>query len=172
MKNTSAFEANARKIRELHLKIHETFAVREKGSDELKAWEEATRDFHNQYNQLAFPGGLDRQLMRLKIHDPQAVEMAIRFLEVDPRFFRSGYIKNVITRRLKKAELAQAQISRLNAVIISMVHRDGRREFRGFSRLARAIQTPELIREITNLIGSPDESISRRAVFMMDIINS
>jgi hypothetical protein len=169
---TSVFQANAKKINELHSKIRETYAIREKGSDERRAWEKAASDFREHYNGLAFPSGLDRQQIRLKKLDPHAIEMAIQFLEADPWFFRSGYIKEEFTRRLKRAKLTGDQIARLNTVILSMVEREGRREFRSFCRLARAIHTPELIAELHDLIESPDEDISRRAEFMMEIINS
>ena len=168
----SEFEENARKLRELHTKIHATFANRDNGTNELIEWEKACKDFHEQYNDLAFPGGLDKQQMQLDKLEPHAIEMAIQFLEADPWFFRSGYLKTVFTRRLKRASLTEDQILRLNIVILSMVKCEGRRELRSFCRLARAIQTPKLLSDIHNLAESPDEGISRRANFMLDIINS
>jgi hypothetical protein len=168
----SVFDSNAEKIRELSSKIRETFVVRDKGPDERRAWEEAAREFRERYDDLAFPQGLNHQRMRLKEQDPNAIEMAIQFLEADPWFHRSGYIKEEITRRLKRAPLSGKQISILNSGILSMVDREDRREFRSFCRLARAIQTPELIVDVSNRMVSPEEGISRRAKMMLEIINS
>ena len=142
---------------------------------------ELCRQFHASFDSLAFPGGLEKELSELKEHDPEAIELAIQFLEADPWFFWSGYIKEEITHRLKRAHLmkspllSELQISRLHKVILDMILQRGRlgRELRYYCKLAWAIQTPELIGEVTQLITkSSDPIISSRANFALEIISS
>jgi hypothetical protein len=47
--------------------------------------------------------------------DSAEIETAISFLEADPYFFRSGYMKEEMWGRLKKAQLSPKQLSRLEA---------------------------------------------------------
>src|SRR5437868_5972807 len=49
---------------------------------------------------LAFPGGLGHELRLLENGDLRAIELAVCFLEADPWFFRSGYIKADLIKQL------------------------------------------------------------------------
>ena len=40
---------------------------------------------------LNMPGGIAREFESLKAGDPRAIEMAVRFLEAAPWYFRAGY---------------------------------------------------------------------------------
>src|SRR5215510_12924186 len=94
------FHKNAHTLRELMKAIKVSFVNRERDEDHYELWTLACQQFHSSYDQLAFPGGLEHQLNSLKQEDAQAVEMAVRFLEADPWFFRSGYIKEELLRSL------------------------------------------------------------------------
>lgn len=93
---------NTNKINQKHLLIKKTFEHRD---IDPEAWSQATKDFHSTYDQLAFPGGLEHALKNLKNKDPGTIEIAIIYLEVDPYYFRSGYIKTKVIRLLKHVEL-------------------------------------------------------------------
>src|SRR5262245_27760110 len=115
MEPKAQIEGGAARLRELHEAIHRTYRDR---SDE---WRRTCAEFHRSYDELAFPGGLDRSLKELKAGDAFAVELAVTFLEVDAMFFRSGYIKEELIQRLKNAELSASQVTRLGAAIINVV---------------------------------------------------
>ena len=68
------------------------------------------------YDQLAFPGGLTKQFELLEAGDPEAIEMAVRYLEADPWYFRSGYYKADMLRFLRKHPLSDDQSARLRAL--------------------------------------------------------
>jgi hypothetical protein len=93
-------------------------------------------------------------MRRLATHDPAAIESAVQFLEVDPVFFRSGYIKEDLLERLRQAPLDENQKRRLKQVILARV-RDPktRREFRRYCRLAAFVTDDLFEEEIAKLTG-------------------
>lgn len=96
--------------------------------DDLKsAWKEAPQGprhhaaataFHERYDLLAFPGGLAAGLAALRAGDASAVELSIRFLEADPLFHYSGYIKERLIGPLKRTSLNSSQSHRIRLVIL------------------------------------------------------
>jgi hypothetical protein len=91
--------SNAQRIRQLYQRINETFQDKPHGPEHHAA----CKQFH-EYDLLAFPGGLEAGLERLKHPDLEIVEATVQFLEADPRFLRSGYIKETLLRRLNQAK--------------------------------------------------------------------
>jgi hypothetical protein len=156
-------EANAAELRSLHSAIRIAFAQRSESAAHNQEWRAACRRFHEAYDRLAFPGGLDRGMSLLTEGDPAAIEESIRFLEVDPWFFRSGYIKAEIIRHLRRAALSPAQVGRLRQVILARIAGRDTREFRWYCRLARVVSDPDFRREVDQLSHSPAEPIARRA---------
>jgi hypothetical protein len=110
-------EENAGEIRRLHLRIHETYAERDKSKHKYREWENACKEFHESYNRLAFPGGFNGAYQRLLEGDETTMEAAISFLECRPYFFRSGYMFKDLLRKAKRAPLSQSQKERLNVII-------------------------------------------------------
>ena len=101
--------------------------------------------FHANYDRLAFPGGLARELERLRNGDIEAIELAVRYLEaqtfvVIPHPAR--HHKAEILKFLKRHPLTQEQCARLRRVILDRVRGRPVREMRAYGRLApRALQT-------------------------------
>lgn len=164
----ATFHSNAARICELSARIRHAWSENPHGSEHHAACEE----FHRNYDSLAFPGGLRVGLERLAERDPQIVELVIQFLEFDPRFFRSGYIKEKFLRRLKRCDLTDAQRRRLANMILRSVDSGGRREFKGFSRLAVAAQSPMLVDAVTLRQLSSDPEVVRRANAVMHVWES
>jgi hypothetical protein len=156
-------EANAAELRSLHEAIHIAFARRSESAAHRQAWETACGRFHETHDRLAFPGGLVRGMSLLAEGDPATIEESIRFLEIDPWFFRSGYIKAEIIRHLRRAPLSPSQVGRLRQVILARIAGRDTREFRWYCRLARIVSDPDFRREVEGLARSPAEPIARRA---------
>ena len=125
--------------------------------------------FHNAI-EAAYPPGFWEHYDRLKNGDARGVEMAIEFLEADPWFFRSGYIKANLARFLKHVTLSNQQVRRLEKVLLKIVDERNTQEFRNYSRLARMIATPALIEALKESLA--DERLPRRlrATWMLSTI--
>ncbi len=138
---------NATKINQKYMLVKQSSLQRAANSHE---WKKATQDFHDSYDQLAFPGGLDHALDALKKNDPATIDHAILYLEADPYFYRSGYIKQKIIRLLKQSTLSPHHILQLQAVLIANIQRGGRS--REYCRLAKKIQTPVFIERLQEIM--------------------
>ena len=162
-------ESNAAKLRTLHEAIHAAWLRRNHDEAANKKWRQACRDFHESFDNLAFPGGLSRAMGLLAKNDSDTIEQAVRFLEADPFFHRSGYIKADLIRHLRHRSLNTDQKIRLQRVIIERIHEKGRREFRWYCRLAKSITDPQFELQITNLATQKaPELISRQARWVLN----
>lgn len=111
----SIITTNAARLRQLHEAIHETFQRRAEGPEATAAWKQAAEEFHRRYDELAFPGGLEAGLLRIKAGDLQAIETAILYLELRPFYFRAQYNRNKFTRLLKRQNLPSRLQERFDA---------------------------------------------------------
>ncbi len=168
MKNS--IEENAAKLRDLNDAIHATLKDRNKSANHRKRWAEACHQFHSSYDKLAFPGGLGEAKKKLVAGDSATIESAVQFLEVDPIFFRSGYIKEEILEHLSRSELSDGQKRRLREVILQRI-RDTRtrREFRRYCRLAPKVSDPDFEAEVAALVG-PSGVKPKHAQWVLDRI--
>lgn len=169
---SNIFEHNARTLRKLKDDIETAFTHRDLDGAHRSLWIEACRSFHASFDPLAFPGGLDRELTLLKTGDQEAVEMAIRFLEADPWFFRSGYIKEELLRRLCHADLANAQKDRLRVVIFARIDNGAGREFRKYAQLARTLYTLDFYETVHQRSESSDRQVASRARLVLQSLES
>lgn len=108
---------NAEEIRRLHARINETYRNRGKAPGATELWSRACEEFHARYDGLAFPGGYDTALERIKNGDAEAIESALCFIEIRPYFFRSGYMYKIFMRKLKRAPLSDKQSKRFATVV-------------------------------------------------------
>lgn len=110
-------KANAEEVARLRARIFETALERDINPAARSQWTEACAEYHRLYNALAFPGGYAEALEKFRIQDSTVIEPALCFLEVRPYFFRSGYMFQMLLRRVKRAPLTPSQRSRLDAVL-------------------------------------------------------
>jgi hypothetical protein len=155
--------AAAAELRAMYEDIRRAFRSRDAGPAACREWADACRRFHAAYDCLAFPGGLCHGMTSLAGGDPAAVEAAVRFLEADPWFFRSGYIKADVIRWLTRASLSSSQAARLRRVVLARVSGRDAREFRWYCRLARRVADASLREAIRRLADSGPGPVARRA---------
>ena len=64
-----------------------------------------------------FPGGYTKTFEKIQAGEGSAVEFGLVFVEVQPYFFRSQYIRTKLIRMLKHARLSSLQTERLKQVL-------------------------------------------------------
>jgi hypothetical protein len=169
MASHPSIERNAGELRRLYDRLNEAFRIAPHGPDHHAA----CREFHDRYDELAFPGGLQSGLRELLSNEKRAVETWIQFLEVDPVFHRSGYIKEKVIQRLKHVTLTREQRARLSELIIRSMDGGGRREFHGYARLAGALQlTAVRAAAESRLAYGASPEVARRAAKVLHVMHS
>ena len=162
------FRENSVRLRQLRDQLHKA-CEQARGSE---AHQTAIDEFNAQYEYLAFPGGLQNGLDALKDANTSIIPDCIAFLEADPWFFRSGYAKAEILRRLKNLPLTDVQRKRLLKIILQAVDYEIRSGFSDYARLAGVIHTPDFIEQIMTRTKYTDEIVSERARRVMHNIKS
>ncbi len=159
---------NAACLRELNARIHETFRLRPHGPEH----EAACKEFHEQYDQLAFPGGLTQALQRLRDRDKSLLDEAIHFLREDPQYFRSGYNKEEILRLLKSFILSTAQKNTLGPLLIRSVQSGPCRIFMAYARLASQLDSTATTTALLACSKSSDAETRRRANHVLEVLKT
>ena len=90
------------------------------------------------------------------------------FLEADPRFDRSGYMKEKLLTELKRRKLDRHEVSRLQEIIISVVKKsDYRREFLRYCRAATNVDDERFRADLRTLEQSSDAGVGQRANWIL-----
>lgn len=100
--------------------------------------------------------------------DQAAVEAAISWLRLDPFCLWSGYAKQVLMRRLARTKLSTRQAQHLREVLLAIIPKGRREEFRECCRLARAVQNDGFRARLRELLDHQDEDTAQRARWMLD----
>lgn len=110
------------------------------------------------------------KLKEIEEVDGEWRESAITFLEVNPRYFRSGYDKAQLLRYLKRADLSLKHKQRLLVVLLDVVGRPSGVEFRQYCQLAARLASQQLASALLKLVNSEDEGVRRRASWMLEYV--
>ena len=116
----------------------------------------------------AYPPGFWEGMEALHAGKTDNLEIYLAFLEADPRFFRSGYAKSEVIRGVKRLLLTTSQQRRLQDVVLRVVDKGFRREFRDYCRLARQVQSADWLREVETRLSSSDPNHVLRAQWVLD----
>ncbi|MGI9301689.1 MAG: hypothetical protein ACR2RB_03140 [Gammaproteobacteria bacterium] len=158
--------ANAAELRRLNERIDETLSFRDRSAKDRAKWSRACAEFHARFSELSFPGGGERWNAFLE-GDSSEVETAVVFLEADPEFFRSGYIKEEIWKQLKRTQLSSKQLHRLQAVAIAYLRRCIRRQFWYMVRWARQHAAESFWHEVSELARPENGSVGFKAHWLL-----
>jgi len=98
-------------------------------------------------------------------------DAAILYLQISPRFFRSGYLRDVVCTRLKQAPLARSERKEVqDALLKSIVRRPSTGSFRYDCRLAIQVADQRFLRELRALRKTHNPWASGRAQRMEQAI--
>lgn len=127
--------------------------------------------FYENYDNLAFIGGLKRNFDLLKNLDKNAIDLSLLFLKTDPYFFRSGYIKEKIIHYLKKVNFDLYQKNLLNQILIQSVFYEKRREYIQYCLLASRIADEDFCCKIREIINNSNSIlVKQQAEYMLKVI--
>jgi hypothetical protein len=111
--------------------------------------------------------GFDEALERMKTGDASGAEYAIAYLEADPFYFRSGYLKSTIARRLRRIELTETQVRRIQDALLAVTSKGGGDEVVEMRPLARRVETHEFRARLRALATAGETGVARRATLML-----
>ncbi len=159
-------KSEAEKMHKLHQAVHITLQTRSK---DRANWQKACEEFHSYISEI------DSLIYKVyeedEYSDAELLEFVIAFLEIDPLFFRSGYIKEEMLRKIKRSSLTPKQLSRLLNILHHAVENRGTREFKAYCRLAAVIADKKLIGALETTIRHGKGAQKSRAELMFQHIN-
>jgi tetratricopeptide (TPR) repeat protein len=152
--------------------LRDAFALFERESDrpeEEAAWREAAELFHASL-EAGYPEGFWDNFQRWRWGETETVDIAISFLESDPWFFRTGYIKADLIQYVRRMKLSPQQMERLRGVVLNAIDSRDRREFRSYCKLAKRMYSNSLQKEVEKRVSSDDAGVRRRARWVLSAI--
>jgi tetratricopeptide (TPR) repeat protein len=135
-------------------------------AQEAALWR-ATAELLHRLIDEAYPETFDNAMEHLMKGDSTGLETIVKFLEDDPWFFRTGYIKADLVKYVRRVELSDSYRVRLQKVILNAIDLRDRREFRYYCLLAKKIQDHQFKELIETRLQSSDPGIQRRAGWVL-----
>lgn len=153
------FAAKVAELNRLHKLVHELsdLRLRTGKAEDIERWEKAVRDW-KEFSGFGYPETkfyfFENQtfLAALSAGDAEAKESAIKYLEFDPYYYRSGYIKSKLLVRLKQLKLTASEVRRLQKVVCNAILSPlPKSEFKYYAGLLKSIGTPEFHLQLEEL---------------------
>lgn len=144
------FAARVAELNRLHKLAHESSELRLRTgkAEDIERWEKVVKDWkeYSGFGEDTKFYFFENQtfLTALSSGETDAKESAIKYLEFDPYYYRSGYIKSKLLVRLKQLKLNASEIKRLQKVICNAILSPlPKSEFKYYAGLLKNIGTPE-----------------------------
>ena len=151
------FPQKVAELNRLHRLVRETSEIRMRTNkaEDIARWEDAVerwKDFSGFGLEKFYIFENDRFLAALAAGETEARACAVTFLEFDPYYYRSGYMKGKLLVRLKHLALTASEQNRLQKIVChAILSPRPKSEFKDYARLLKNIGTPEFRQEIGSL---------------------
>jgi hypothetical protein len=155
----------------LNRQIHVTVLERDTSPEERRAWADACDAFHK-YRSILDTFWYPESLQRLLAGDPELLEIAIAFVEVDPYYFRSGYMKQRLFRRLKRLTLPEPQRQRIRQAVISALRLHRGSGWKDFCILDTAFADDNFANSVAIFASDASPQVAWRARTLLDHLKS
>jgi hypothetical protein len=165
------YSKRGRDVNEAQAEVHAAFKEARDRNDNsdprTRRWLDAIEAFR-----AAFSRVYHDALREVSDGEKRASELGtadmLDFLEADPIFFRSGYMKQKLLTELKRRKLDRHEAKRLQAIILSVVQKnDHRREFLSYCRAAANVDDERFRAELSVLERSNEAHVSQRANWVL-----
>ena len=107
-------------------------------------------------------------LAGLRSGDASFLPWVVAYIEVDPWYPFSGYMKGDLMRQLRKFDIESRQADRLRAAILGNLSKGRRLEFGEVRKLARRLDTAAFRRELAKRLQEGDADTRERAQLLLD----
>ena len=131
-----------RDMNTLTVRINETFKHRHEGEAAWSAWEKSTREFRT-YENPVFLLWRSEVLAAIVAGNRNEVKGALAFLEADPYFFRSRYLKEKVLHAIKRAPLDKRDEAHLQMIVLRTLEGRYKREFPFYARLIPRLRSEQ-----------------------------
>ena len=131
---------------------------------------ESARRVYEAAQEAAYPAGFWESYQKLRAGDAAGLEAAAAFLEADPWFPNSGYVKVKLIRHIKPPMLTSEDVTRLQNVVLEMVERRNGQEFRAYCKLARKVDGPRLRAQLAQRVNEGGFDVRRRARWVLEAL--
>ena len=101
---------------------------------------------------------------RLAAHDHDAIDAALAYLDADLYYFRSGYAKQKLLRRLAHQPFDAAQRARVRVLVLQIVDGERHGPMRELKRVARTVADNPMRRALRRRLHSTEEAQASRAL--------
>lgn len=152
-----------------HKAVHETFAMRDENQEAWQAWKDACASAR----EITLPTDYlwsDETRHRIKEGDREHIDDALLFLQTDPWFDGSGYLKEQLLDSLRQAPLTEEDKTRIQEMLIRMAAGRNCREFSRWCSLAVKVTTDEFERELDKLAKERDAECAGKFSFLLQYI--
>lgn len=160
-----------RDMNRLSDRVHESYLTRGRSTAHREEWKQACEAFRS-YTHPLFRLLAPEVLAGLRAGDIGWRREALLFLEADPWFFRSGYMKEKLLRALKRVAPSVEESGRIVDILLAVVDSRDRREFREYCRLAAHAGTDSLRAGLAARLQSGDARLRRRAAIMLTYLSN
>jgi hypothetical protein len=167
----ASFKSAAKEAREAQLHVKEAFKAGLRDRDPA-AYQSLLAAFRTALGAAwPFPPRESQRYgEKIRRGDDDTIDTVIIFLAADPYFFRSGYLKQVILRRLKQAPLTQQQKAKLQTLVLDAITQPHRFQFADYARLATAIASADFLATVEALSTSENnDGIRQRAMRVFEL---
>lgn len=130
-----------------HERIDAAVANRDKSREAFEVWRQICQEWHDSTLPTDYLWS-DETQRRMKEGDRETLDDVLLFLEVDPWFFRSGYLKELLLDNLRQAPLTEDDKARIRRALIKIAGGKNRREFSRWCSLAVKVTNDAFEREL------------------------
>lgn len=182
------FHEIANKINRAHTRITTLAQKRSQGvltEEEKEEYRTVIAELNRLLELLPMAGGIEKWKEKTQHDDPEAIEAGLAFLEAQTYHFHSGYLKETILRKLKKATLTEKQKERVREIILGAIkgpyffieipgkQKRFKREFYYYARLARVYANEDLLKQFSELANNGKTlAVRAKALFLKKFLEN
>lgn len=145
-------------------------ASRHCADPKAKAVVDTARRVYEAAREAAYPSGFWEDYQKLCAGDAAGLEATVTFLEADPWFPNSGYVKVKLIRHIKPSMLPPEYSTRLQNVVLEMVERRNGQEFRAYCKLACKVDDAGFREQLRQRADEGNFDVRRRACWVLEAL--